>query len=479
MLHYPGEQEGETPMTIIADEWLRRRFEGLRAASRQDPYPSEAERRRHLAAVEKALVSRKDAIVAAVDADFGGRLRHETLFAEVYVTAEAFRHSRRHLGGWMKRRRRAVPLTLMPGSAWVQPQPLGVVGIISPWNYPLMLALSPLAGALAAGNRVLIKPSELTPHTSALIADLLSEALPEDRVAVVTGGAELGAEFAALPFDHLLFTGSTRVGRMVMQAAARNLTPVTLELGGKSPALLLPDTDIAEAAADIAYGKFTNAGQTCVAPDYILAPRTAVPGLVEALRAAVARHFQAADGSWAMSAVFGEAGRRRQSSLLAEARSRGCAIETLGPDFAGLDFGPAVVFDPPSDLALMEEEIFGPILPVVPYDTPEQALNYIRERPRPLALYLFGRERAAIDRALRDTVAGGTVINDTLIHVAVEELPFGGVGPSGIGRYHGREGFDTFSHLKAVFDRRGPRLDRLIRPPLNALHERLARFLIG
>jgi acyl-CoA reductase-like NAD-dependent aldehyde dehydrogenase len=454
-------------MALLTDDLaLDQAFARLRQASRADPYPSVEARRAMLRGVETALAKRKDAIVAAVDQDFGGRLRHETLFAEIFVTIEAFRHARRHVKGWMKRRRRSVPLTLAPGRAWVQPQPVGLVGIIAPWNYPLMLALTPVAGALAAGNRVLVKPSELTPSVTALIAEILAEALPPDWAAVALGGPEMGSRFAGLPFDHLLFTGSTRVGRSVMEAAAPNLTPVTLELGGKSPALILPGADVAGAAADIAYGKFTNAGQTCVAPDYVLVPRGDLQPFLTALEQRVAGYFPT------LSSVFGDRGKSRAAALLNEARAAGVEVRSLGS-------GATAVIDPPDRLGVMQEEIFAPILPVIPYDGLDQALERVRGQARPLAFYLFGKDRGVIERSLLSTLSGGVVINDTLIHVAIEDLPFGGIGPSGMGRYHGREGFDAFSHLRAVFERTGPRLDRLIRPPLRGLHERLARLLIG
>lgn len=454
-------------MALLTDDpALDQAFARLRDVSRADPYPSAEVRRTMLRGVETALAKRKDAIVAAVDKDFGGRLRHETLFAEIFVTIEAFRHARRHVKGWMKRRRRSVPLTMAPGRAWVQPQPVGLVGVIAPWNYPLLLALTPVAGALAAGNRVLVKPSELTPSVTALIAEILDEALPPDWAAVALGGPEMGSLFAGLPFDHLLFTGSTRVGRSVMEAAAPNLTPVTLELGGKSPALILPGADIAGAAADIAYGKFTNAGQTCVAPDYVLVPRGDLQPFLTALETKVGDYFPQ------MSSVFGERGKSRTAALLDEARAAGTEVRALGS-------GASAVIDPPETLALMQEEIFAPILPVIPYDGLDQALKRVRDQARPLAFYLFGKDRGVIERSLLSTLSGGVVINDTLIHVGIEDLPFGGIGPSGMGRYHGREGFDTFSHLRAVFDRTGPRLDRLVRPPLKGLHEWLARLLIG
>jgi len=379
----------------------------------------------------------------------------------------------------MKPRRRPVPLPIGRGRATVRPQPLGVIGILSPWNYPLMLALTPVAGALAAGNRVLVKPSELTPAVSALIAEILTEALPADQAAVALGGADLGAAFASLPFDHILFTGSERIGRKVMAAAAENLTPVTLELGGKSPALILPDADLDEAARDIAYGKFTNAGQTCVAPDYVLLPRAVMEAFVTRLERAVNAYFPQDKAASAMSAVFGDAGRRRLTSLRAEAIAAGVDLRELGPAVPGVAFGPTVLIDPPETLALSREEIFGPLLPLIPYDQVDEAVAYVRNRPRPLALYLFGKNRAETDRILQATISGGAVVNDTLVHVAIEDLPFGGVGPSGMGRYHGREGFECFSHMRAVFERKGPRLDRLARPPLNRFNEWLARLLIG
>lgn len=461
-----------------ADDILSRPFARLRAAAAGDPFPGLDRRRALLAAMERAILRRQEALVRAVDADFGGRLRHETLFAEIFVTVEAFRHARRHVASWMKRRRRSVAWTLQPARAWVQPQPLGVVGVIAPWNYPLQLALAPLAGILAAGNRVLLKPSELTPRTTALIAEILAEALPDDWAALVCGGPELGGRFAALPFDHILFTGSTRVGRQVMRAAADNLTPVTLELGGKSPALVLPGADIAAAAADIAYGKFTNAGQTCVAADHVLLPAAALEDFIQAMRAAVGAYFPTrADGA-EMSVVFGAAGRDRARTMLAQARSRGVRVETLVPPPPGQDLAASLIIDPPADITLSREEIFAPLLPVITYEEVGQALAHITGGARPLALYLFGRDRPLIDRVLLSTISGSVAVNDALVQVAVDDLPFGGVGASGIGCYHGRDGFDRFSHLKAVFVRGAPRTDRLIRPPFRPLHRWLLRLLL-
>jgi len=452
---------------------LQHIFARLRAAADADPDPAAARREDWLRAFETAIAARADTLAAAITADFGGRLRHETLLAEIYVTIESFRHARRHLRSWMKPRRRHVPLTLGMGSARVQPQPLGVIGVMAPWNYPVMLSLTPIAGALAAGNRVLLKPAEATPRTSEALAELVASAVGPDVATVLCGDARLGAAFAAQPFDHLLFTGSTRIGRMVAKSAAENLTPVTLELGGKSPALVLPDADLDGAAADIAFGKFTNAGQTCIAPDYVLAPRDRIEALTAALRRAVTAYY----GS-AMTAIFpSQAGRMRV--LLDEARSRGVRIEELGPTLPALGCGPCALLDPPADIGVMREEIFGPLLPLVPYDSLDQALAQIQGGEHPLALYLFGRDKSKIARALKQTRSGAVVINDSLVHAAIEDLPFGGVGASGMGRYRGKDGFDRFSNMKAVFERRGPRLDRLARPPATRLHEMVLRWLIG
>ena len=445
---------------------LEETFARLRKAEAAEPDPAATMREERLRALERALVARREAIVAAVDEDFGGRLHFETLLAEIYVTLESFRHARKHLRRWMKPRRRKAPMTLGMGRASVQPQPVGIVGIMAPWNYPVMLSLAPIAGAIAAGNRVMLKPAEATPKTSALLAELLEEALGSDVAATVLGDASVGATFASLPFDHLVFTGSTRIGRLVAKSAAENLTPVTLELGGKSPALVLPGADLAGAAADIAFGKFTNAGQTCIAPDYVLVPRAQMDRLVSELKKSVTAYF-----GTAMTSVFGSQA-DRMKALLEEARLRNVRIEELGK-------GAAVLIDPPADIGVSQQEIFGPLLPFVPYDSLQEALDHIRKGDHPLALYIFGTDRSSIARTLGQVRSGAAVINDSLIHAAIEDLPFGGVGASGMGRYRGQDGFDRFSNMKAVYERIGPRLDRLARPPATKIHEKVLGWLIG
>ncbi len=454
-------------------------FEAQRKAFRARPNPTLAECKDHLARLLKAVLAAQEEIVQAVDEDFGGRSRQETLLTEIYTTVSAIRHARANLTSWARPRRRPVPYTLQPGEAWLQPQPLGVVGIISPWNFPVNLALIPLVAAIAAGNRVLIKPSEYTPRTAELLRRVLAGAFSEEQVAVIPGDAEAGRAFAALPFDHLLFTGSTSVGREVMKAASANLTPVTLELGGKSPALIGPAADLQAAAAAIAYGKLTNAGQICIAPDYVLVPREQMRPFVEAFSQAARRSYPGGVESDEYTSIINDRHRARLAGYIEEARA--CGVEAIAPldGASGRKLGPVMLIDPPTDLAVMQDEIFGPILPVKPYDTLEEAIGFISGRARPLALYLFTGDRKVERTVAELTVSGALCINDTLTHFAVDDLPFGGVGASGMGRYHGRDGFDTFSYLKPVFRTRWYNPAVLFRPPVTSLQQRLGRLFIG
>jgi coniferyl-aldehyde dehydrogenase len=356
----------------------------------------------------------------------------------------------------MKPRRRSIHLMFQPASGRIVYQPLGVVGIISPWNYPVQLTLAPLSGALAAGNRVMIKPSEITPRTSALLERVIGEVFDPSEVAVVQGGADVAKAFSRQKFDHLLFTGSTAVGRVVMQAAAENLVPVTLELGGKSPALVAPDYPIEKAAERIAVGKLFNAGQTCIAPDYVLVPRESETAFIAAFREAVARLYPSLAANPDYTAIIDERHCERIRHLIADARERGAAIHEINPasetfDEASRKIAPVIMTHVPEHAAAMQEEIFGPVLPVMPYDDIEAAYGFIGTRPHPLALYLFSHDRRVVERTLEQTASGGVAINDTLLHCVQEDLPFGGVGPSGMGAYHGEAGFRTFSHARSVF----------------------------
>ena len=452
-------------LRVQRDAFDAERFPGLRV------------RRDRLARLARIVTQHEAALVAAIDRDFGHRSAHETRLAELYIVAAEVRHAIRRLAKWMKPRRVATPLHLQPAAARIMRQPLGVAGVISPWNYPVQLALGPVVAALAAGNRVMLKPSELTPATSALIAELVAAHFREDELAVVLGDATVGKAFASLAFDHLLFTGSTAVGRSVALAAAANLTPVTLELGGKSPALFDVDADFALGIPRLVAGKLLNAGQTCIAPDYALVPKSRIDEFVAAVTAAVERLYPAATANADYSSIVDDRHHARLVALVDDARARGARIVTLGGQAGdgGLPrrIAPALVLDVTGDMAIMREEIFGPLLPVAAYATLDEAIARINARPHPLAMYWFGAERARCERVLRETLAGGVTVNDTLWHFAHEGLPFGGVGASGIGAYHGEHGFATFSHAKAVYVQSRLAPTRLLYPPYGRTFERV------
>lgn len=434
-----------------------------------------------LGALQALLARNTEALAHAVHADFGGRSHAETRLLEVFPALEAIRHARRNLAGWMKPRRARTNLWFLPGRSRVVLQPLGVVGIVVPWNYPVYLAVGPLVCALAAGNRALVKMSEIAPATGELVARLVAAELSPEVVAVVNGGPEVAKQFVALPFDHLLFTGSTAVGREVMRAAADNLTPVTLELGGKSPAIVGRAVDTAEAANRILFGKCLNSGQTCIAPDYAMVPAERLEAFVSAAQAAVARMYPRLRDNPDYTAVATPRHRERLAGLLAEARARGATLVEINPageDFAGSPkMPPTLVVGAPDDARIMREEIFGPLLPVVPYGDIGEAIAYVNARPRPLALYVFDHDRRVIERVIATTVSGGVTVNETILHIAQDDLPFGGVGPSGMGEYHGRAGFETFSKRKAVFYQSRLNGLGLFRPPYGRRFEALLRVL--
>ncbi|MBE0587239.1 MAG: coniferyl aldehyde dehydrogenase [Hydrogenophaga sp.] len=413
------------------------------------------------------------ALAEAVQADFGVRSLQLTEVADFFVLRALLGDLEKHTSAWMKPRRVATPIYLQPASAHIQRQPLGVIGVIGPWNYPLQLTLGPAATALAAGNRVMIKPSELTPHTSALLAAVLNQAFATDEVCVVQGGADVAHEFASLPFDHLFFTGSTAVGRKVAAAAADNLTPTTLELGGKSPCIIDASCDIASAALKIAHGKLLNAGQTCIAPDYVLLPRGREAEFEQAFAAAVVRLFPTIGGNPDYTSIVSDRHHARLQSLLSEARTQGARVVEIRASIVEgahtvaqeRQMNPVLVFDTPSSLRLMREEIFGPILPVLTYRKLDDAINTINAGPRPLALYWFGSDTGARDHVLSNTVSGGVTVNDTLLHIAHDNLPFGGVGESGWGAYHGETGFLRFTQQKSVLVQSRFAMGSLFYPP--------------
>ena len=466
------QEPDRNPMSLDELEHLLKR---QRAACRANPMPSSLERREWLGQLRELIKSEQNTIARAISDDFGTRSADETLLAEIMPSLHGIDYASKRLKRWMKPSRRSVNLVFQPARSKVVYQPLGVVGIIVPWNYPLFLAISPLTGALAAGNRVMIKMSEATPRTSQLLKDLIARVFPEDLVTVVLGEAEVGAAFSRLPFDHLLFTGATSIGRHVMRAAADNLTPVTLELGGKSPAIVSRDVPLKDAAQRIAFGKSLNAGQTCIAPDYVLVPRERVDDFVKAFREAMLSFYPTLEDNPDYTAIINERHFERLQGYLEDAVSKGAREVRLYEAGQGRRMPLAILLDVSDEMTVMQEEIFGPLVPVVPYERLEEAFDYVNDRPRPLALYYFGYDRHEQERVLHETHAGGVCINDTLLHAAQEDLPFGGVGPSGMGRYHGQEGFLTFSNAKGVFVKQRFNAAAMIYPPYGKTLQKLIR----
>jgi coniferyl-aldehyde dehydrogenase len=452
-------------------------------AYNRHPLPDAAERIGNLKRLEKALIRYKDDIAAAIDKDFGCRSTDETFLAEILPSLEGIRYAARRIRRWMKPSRRRPGWLYLPARARVIFQPLGVVGIIVPWNYPVYLAIGPLVGVLAAGNRAMIKMSTDTPRTTAVVKTMIGKAFDEDTVSVIGGAPGLGTAFSRLPWDHLVFTGSTAVGRHVMRAAADNLTPVTLELGGKSPAIVGRAVPVIDAAERIAFGKVFNMGQTCVAPDYVLCPRPAMDAFVTAFTAAVGNMYPTMAKNPQYTGIVNENAYLRIDALVADAEQKGARTVTLNPagdDFSGIRKMPIrLLLDVNDHMAVMQEEIFGPLLPVMPYDTLEEAVAYVNDHPRPLALYFFDYEKKNADYLLTHTHSGGAVINDTLVHVTQDDMPFGGVGPSGMGQYHGQEGFQTFSKAKGVLYKSRFNSGRFIYPPYGgAIHKLIYRFFM-
>lgn len=444
---------------------LERVFAEQRKAFAANPMPSAGQRLQWLASLHDLLCAEQHALIEAISSDFSNRSADETLLAELMPSLFGIKDARKNLKKWMKPSRRKVGIAFQPASAKVVYQPLGVVGVIVPWNYPLFLAIGPMIGALAAGNRVMLKLSESTPATGELLRHLFARVFPEDLVAVVLGEADVGIAFSTLPFDHLLFTGATSIGKHVMRAAAENLTPVTLELGGKSPAIVSHDVPLKDAAERIAFGKTLNAGQTCVAPDYVLVPEDRVEAFVDAYKAAVLGFYPTLTDNPDYTAIINQRQLARLNHYLADATDKGAKVIPLYEAGQDRRMPFSLLLNVSDDMLVMQDEIFGPLLPIVPYSRMDQAFSYINQRPRPLALYYFGYDKAEQQRVLEQTHSGGVCLNDTLLHVAQDDLPFGGVGPSGMGHYHGHEGFMTFSKAKAVLIKQRFNAARLIYPP--------------
>ena len=452
---------------------LEQLFNSQRKAFAANPMPLAGQRLQWLKTLRTLLSDERQALVDAINSDFSHRSADETLLAELMPSLLGIQYASKHLKKWMKPSRRHVGMAFQPASAKVIYQPLGVVGVIVPWNYPLFLAIGPLVGALSAGNRVMLKLSESTPTTGQLLKRLFAQVFPEDLVTVVLGEAEVGMAFSKLPFDHLLFTGASSIGKHVMRAAAENLTPVTLELGGKSPAIVSSDVPLEDAAERIAFGKTLNAGQTCVAPDYVLVPEDRVDGFVDAYRKAVQKFYPTLIDNPDYTAIINDRQLARLNRYLDDASSKGARVIPLFEQGQGRRMPFSLLLNVSDDMTVMQDEIFGPLLPIVPYSRIDQAFAYINQRPRPLALYYFGYNKAEQQRVLEQTHSGGVCLNDTLMHVAQDDLPFGGVGPSGMGHYHGHEGFLTFSKAKGVFIKQRFNAARLIYPPYGKAIQRL------
>ncbi len=457
-------------------------LEKQRAAFRAEPNPSYEVRDDRLKRLAEMISQNADEIADTVSEDFGHRSKIETRLADIAALLTEIKHTRAHLKKWMRVEKRPVALQFKPAKNEVRYMPKGVVGIISPWNYPFQLAISPLIAALSAGNRAMIKPSELTPRTSELTKRLLGEIFDEDLVAVVTGDASVAQEFSTLNFDHMLFTGSTKVGRYVMEAAAKNLTPVTLELGGKSPTIIDYNYPLKTAAERILSGKLLNSGQTCIAPDYVLTPKDQVDATVKQLTKVCRRFYKNIHDNDDYTAIISEQHFARLNGLIEDAREKGANIIEIYPEEAKTSSNvrkmpPKLVTDVTPDMAIMQEEIFGPLLPLVPYESLDEAIDFVAERPHPLALYVFSDNKIVVERTNNELLAGGVAINDTLMHITQNDLPFGGVGDSGIGAYHGHDGFLTFSHAKATFRQSKINGRKMLFPPYGKSIERVLGFL--
>ena len=472
-----NDQTRSSRLHVQATARVAELFAAQRAAFQAAPSPDAPSRIDKLKALQRQIRRHQDLLAAAMSQDFGLRPAAESKMLDLLGSMLQVRHAISHVRRWMKPSRRATELLFLSNRVQVSYQPKGVVGVIVPWNFPVYLAVGPLIAALAAGNRVMLKMSEITPATNAALARLLGEVFAEDEVAVV--GEELSdpAVFSALPFDHLVFTGSPNVGRIVMRQAAENLTPVTLELGGKSPAVVTRNYPLADAAARIAHGKSVNGGQVCIAPDYALVPSEQVDAFAAAVKASYSKMYGAQlAGSPDCTSIVDDRHHARLASLLDDARAQGASVIACaepGAAAGGRQMPLYIVTSCTPGMRLMKEELFGPILPVVPYDTVDEAIAFINAGPRPLALYCFSHDAAERQALLRRTHSGGVTINDWGWHALNHDAPFGGIGNSGMGNYHGVEGFRELSHAKTVFTRQRFFPTQLFYPPYGNFVQKL------
>ncbi|MBI3782976.1 MAG: coniferyl aldehyde dehydrogenase [Deltaproteobacteria bacterium] len=463
----------------IVETEAQRVFTLQRSAYLRHPYPSLEERLANLAKLERILLDNVEAIADAINRDFGHRSAEESKMLEIFGCVDGIRYTRKKLRKWMKPQRRHVAPTFFTGRNRVIPQPKGLVGIVSPWNYPLFLTVSPLTSVLAAGNRAMIKMASNSQNLCRLLHEKFSAQFNEDTVAILPGVP--AKEFSTLPFDHIIFTGSADAGRTVMRSAAENLTPVTLELGGKSPTVICPDYDVDKAAADILYGKLVNAGQTCLAPDYLYIPADKRDAFVAAAKRIVAQRYPDTNER-AYTSVIDEKSYRRLRATLDDAQRKGAQIVPLVPNAGPNDLlrklPPHLVLDPTEDMIILQEEIFGPLLPVKTYNNLDEVIAYVNSKDRPLGFYFFTNDKATEDKLLYNTISGGVTINNCILHVAQHDMPFGGIGASGMGQYHGYEGFLEFSKLRPVFTNPTFSLLHFAYPPYTKRHSRMFGWML-
>lgn len=447
------------------------------------PAPSYEARIEHLKSLKKSILAHQEQLVQALNRDYGNRSIDDSNISDIMPCINNINYSLKHLKKWMKPSRRHAGLLLAPASIKVQYQPLGVVGIIVPWNFPIMLSVGPLITALAAGNRAMIKLSEFTPETNKVLIAMLASIYDQNHVACVEGEADVAAEFSSLPFDHMLFTGSTTVGRHVMRSAAQNLTPVTLELGGKSPVIVADDIDMNIAVERMIYGKCLNSGQICVAPDYVLVPKEKLNDFVQAYKTKFTKMYGQVSDNKDYGSIINQRQFDRVMQVLDDAKAKGATVVSANDEAINTDkrkVPTQVITGATDDMLLLQDEIFGPLLPVIPYDDLDEAIDYVNQRPRPLALYLMSFDKTTQQKVMNHTHSGGVCINETVFHVAADDAPFGGIGPSGMGHYHGKEGFLTFSHAKTIL-KRGKFFNtgKLVHPPYGgALQQLLTKFFL-
>lgn len=458
---------------------LNQQFEVLYRHSRENPMPSWAQRLENLNKLEKLLTDHQKSFIQAICQDFGHRSHQETQIAELFPCFQALKYAKKRGKSWMKVQKSMASIFYFPAHNEKQPQPLGVVGIIVPWNYPLYLSIAPMIDALTAGNRLMVKMSEHAPHFAQAFAQAISSVFTDDTICIITGDVKISQAFCKLPFDHLLYTGSTQVGKKVMSMAADNLTPVTLELGGKSPTIILDDADLEHAVNRTMMGKTLNAGQTCIAPDYVLLHRKHHQKFVQLAKSWVQAHYpDIANNSDYTHLINQQQFSRVQRYLQEQPADKIYPLSETTANHTTRLMPPVIVLEPDLNSQLMQNELFAPILPIIHIDHHQDAIQFINQRPRPLACYVFGKNKKTIKHIRQHTTSGGMCINQTLMHIAQHDLPFGGIGHSGIGAYHGRTGFERFSHIKPVFVQSKLNGLNLLLPPYGKLVDNMMKWFL-